>query len=118
MATIKQSQAIAAVEGTKGNHTDIAKALGCSRAHISKLRDKWPKFDKAVQDAKEARIDWVESRLDDKINDGDTTAIIFFLKTQGKSRGYVERTETDVTSNGESLGDSLTKAIDKVYGSS
>jgi hypothetical protein len=36
---------------------------------------------------------WIEDENLKDANDGDTTAIIFFLKTQGKERGYVERQE-------------------------
>jgi len=35
----------------------------------------------------------VESKLLKLIDDGNPQAIMFFLKTQGKHRGYTERTE-------------------------
>lgn len=41
-----------------------------------------------VQEARDARLDFAEGKLDEKIDNGDTAALIFFLKTQGRSRGY------------------------------
>ena len=49
----------------------------------------------------ESSVDLAESKLIEAIKDGNLTAIIFFLKTQGKSRGYSERSEHDLTSDGE-----------------
>ena len=46
-----------------------------------------------MHEARESMLDTAEATLYDKIAAGDTTALIFFLKTEGKSRGYVERQE-------------------------
>ena len=42
-------------------------------------------------------IDFAESQLHKQIRDGNSTATIFFLKTKGKKRGYVERQEIEAT---------------------
>lgn len=90
---ITLDEALKAVKGTKGNQTEIARNLRCNHSNVTHLKKKWATFNKAVQEAKEARIDWYESRLDERAEKGDIAAIIFFLKTQGKDRGYIERQE-------------------------
>jgi hypothetical protein len=49
-----------------------------------------PDFKQRVEEIRSHNVDIVESKLYEKINAGDTTAIIFYLKTQGRSRGYAE----------------------------
>ena len=46
-----------------------------------------------LTEAREDTLDFVESKLMKAIDDGNVTAMIFFLKTRGKSRGYSERSE-------------------------
>ena len=55
------------------------------------------KFRDKVNDVNEGLIDHVESRLMQKINELDTTSIIFFLKCKGKARGYTERSEIELS---------------------
>ena len=58
---------------------------------------KWLKedadFKRAVDEIQEVTLDTVESALFNRIKNGDTTAMIFYLKTRGKRRGYIERQE-------------------------
>lgn len=79
-------------------------SLACQQANIGRttyyvwLKEN-PAFKENVENIKEGAIDFAESKLMQQIQNGNTTAILFFLKTQGKERGYVERTEQDVTVN-------------------
>lgn len=61
----------------------------------------WMKEDeeyrKQVEEMQELALDTVENHLMLNIKDGDTTAAIFYLKTKGKKRGYIERTEIDTS---------------------
>ena len=75
-----------------GNLSTAAKSLSVDRATLYKWIEQ-EGLEEAVIEGRNTRIDFVESKLDQKINSVDTTAIIFFLKTQGKNRGYVERQE-------------------------
>ena len=77
------------------NVSATCSAVGISRMHFYRMRKKNEKFAEGLSDIYEAMIDNVESKLLSKINDGDTTALIFFLKTKGKARGYVEKVELD-----------------------
>ena len=70
-------------------------ALKISRKTFYKYKKERPQLAEQLEEAYEAIIDNAESKLLSKINDGDTTALIFYLKTKGKSRGYVEKIETE-----------------------
>lgn len=72
---------------------------GITRACYYKWRDSDPKFKERAEEIEEETIDIVESKLFSAINNDDLTAIIFYLKTKGKKRGYVERVEQDVNVN-------------------
>jgi len=50
-------------------------------------------FAEEVYNQKEELIDYVESKLISNIKDGERASIMFFLKTQAKHRGYIEKQE-------------------------
>ncbi len=56
-------------------------------------------FKKVCDDIKEDTVDSVESKLFQAIGDGNITAIIFYLKTHAKDRGYIETIDTNVNVN-------------------
>jgi len=77
-------------------------SLACKNTGLSSTQHyEWMAADEeyklAVEKVREMVIDFAESKLHQNINKGDTTSIIFFLKTQGKTRGYVEKTELSHT---------------------
>lgn len=88
------SKAIAqALEETLGNVSAAASKLQVSRQAIYKRMAKEPALREAQADATERFLDLAEAALISQVKDGNMTAIIFTLKTKGKRRGWVERTE-------------------------
>ena len=74
-------------------------ALGISRQAFYVRKNGDPELRARLEEAEESIIDFAESKLVEAIGDGDMTAIIFFLKTKGKKRGYGEKVENDVSIN-------------------
>ena len=68
-------------------------ALNIDRSTFYDWRSKYPELGEKLKDVEEGLIDFAETRLYEKVNDGDLTAIIFYLKTKGKKRGYIEGQE-------------------------
>ena len=93
--TIKKGSFLKALEETHGNITDACSASNVSRSAYYDWMEKDKEFKVTVDDIVEGVIDHVESKLFENINKNDTTSIIFFLKTRGKKRGYVERQEIE-----------------------
>ena len=91
------SEMAEAIKKGKGILSAAATVLGCTRQTVAAYIERYPTVKAAHDEARESTIDFVESRLLKNIDSGDTTAMIFYLKTQGKKRGYVERQETELT---------------------
>lgn len=88
------------------------KAAGISRATYYIWRDADPAFKEACMEAYEERKDFAESILLEKIREKDTPSVLFFLKTQAKDRGYVERVET-TGKDGEALKNEVEFKVDE-----
>jgi len=72
--------------------------VACKKADIPRSTYyKWLKEDEAfaieVRDIENVALDFAESQLHKQIAADSTAATIFYLKTKGKKRGYVERQE-------------------------
>lgn len=81
----------------------IAENIGVnySRQAIAKRIASSPELQKILDDVTEETIDVAECRLQELIASGNVTAILFYLRTKGKHRGYTERQElTGVTETG------------------
>ena len=84
---------IAAINEAQGYVTKASDILGIARKTFYVYLKKYQTAQDALDDAREKRHEWVESKLMKAIKDDNLTAIIFYLKTQAKHLGYVERQE-------------------------
>lgn len=96
--TIKQ-----AIENSGGFVSVASRQLNCTRKTIYNYLDKYPELKEALQDIKEQYLDMAEAKLIEKIRAGATPELLFYLKTQGKSRGYIEKQQLDLSSNDEQI---------------
>lgn len=76
-------------------------SIACSKAEVSReTHYRWyredPDYKSSVDNVKNICLDFVESKLFEQIRENNTTSTIFYLKTQGKNRGYIERQEVDL----------------------
>lgn len=86
-------QIIAALAASGGINLGAAMKLGCSPSTIGNYIAKYPEIATALEEITSNTLDLAETQLIAKIGEGNMTAIIFYLKTKGKARGYIERVE-------------------------
>ena len=82
-----------ALESSLGVVTSACKSVGIGRTTHYLWMETDPEYKKAVDDLQNVALDYAESKLHSQIKKENPTAIIFYLKTKGKKRGYVERQE-------------------------
>ena len=81
------------VTSSGGMIATVARRLGVSRKTVYSYKSRWATVEQALQEERDEMLDFTESQLWKQVAEGNTTAIIFALKCQGKERGWVERQE-------------------------
>lgn len=99
MKTNKKQQTkkalLEALEKSLGVITSACKIVGVDRGTFYRYYNEDPEFKKAVKDIDNVSLDFVESKLFKQIESGNVAATIFYLKTKGKNRGYIEKQQIE-----------------------
>ena len=105
-----------ALEKSLGVVTTACKIVDCNRSTLYKYYNNDQDFKASVDELQNLTLDFAESQLHQQIKDGNTTATIFYLKTKGKKRGYVERKEVEMTAevSTSKLSNEARKKIDDI----
>lgn len=82
-----------ALEKSLGVVTTACKKVNVARSTFYKWLTEDKEFEVAVNDMDNIALDFAESSLHRQILSGIPSSTIFYLKTRGKKRGYIERTE-------------------------
>ncbi len=93
-----------ALQEARGVISDAAESLGCSRQTIYNRISREKSLREAHGDAMEGLKDIAEQALYHQIEAGNITAIIFFLKTRGRDRGYGNEPSTKLDVHIQSEG--------------
>jgi len=97
--TKKKSAVLTSYEKSFGNISVTCKTVGISRETFYRWLKEDPKFKAKIEEVDESNIDFAETTLLKNIREGKETSLIFYLKTKGKKRGYIETVDSNVTVN-------------------
>jgi hypothetical protein len=88
--TLKKAAMLEALEKSLGVVTTAAKSIGITReSHYEWMRND-ENYKAKVLSLADVALDFAESQLHKQILNGEVSSTIFYLKTKGKKRGYIE----------------------------
>ena len=96
---INKNRMIEALEKSLGIVTTACKKVGISRQTHYRWTEEDEAYKIAVDSISDIALDFAESQLHKQIQEGNSTSTIFYLKTKGKKRGYIEKSEVDMNAN-------------------
>lgn len=91
----RKARLLKELENSRGIISNACANAGCSRNTYYEYVNDDEEFAQKVREVTEAQIDIVEAALLRSIAKGEVASIIFYLKTKGKERGYVEKVEVE-----------------------
>jgi len=92
---ITNKQLIETLYKNGGIYAHAARQLGISKQAIHERIKNDPQIAEAYEDACEETLDLAEYELIKLIKAGNIRAIIFYLRTKGKKRGYTENPQVE-----------------------
>lgn len=93
----RKKEMLKALEKTLGVVTTACNMINISReTHYNWLKTD-PEYADKVEQLENISLDFAEAKLYKLIEQGETAAVIFFLKTKGKRRGYIEKVQTELS---------------------
>jgi hypothetical protein len=93
---VQKQAMLQALEKTLGVVTSACKAADIPRSTHYDWMKSDPEYAAKVEDIHDIALDFAESQLHKQISNGEISSTIFYLKTKGKKRGYIEKTESEV----------------------
>jgi hypothetical protein len=87
-STVKPDQALAVIRECKGVLADAARSLGMARSSLLRMCQNNSRLARELKNQRETFVDRCEVKLAERVELGDTRAIIYALSTVGRNRGY------------------------------
>ncbi len=100
-----------ALEKSMGIVSKACEIAKLDRSTFYKYYNDDEQFKNDVDNMQEYVLDFAESKLLENIKDKKETSIIFYLKTKGRKRGYVEKQDVDITTKGKEVNIPLTNWV-------
>ena len=97
-----------ALEKSMGIVTTACKKSELSRQTYYRYMEEDAEFKKQAESVQDIALDFVESKLFENIQDKKEASIIFYMKTKGKKRGYIEKQEHDLNIKGNAAAVNIT----------
>jgi len=91
---ILKERLLEALEVSLGVVTEACKNAEVSRKTFYQYCNEDVDFKSAVDEIQDVALDFAEGALHKQIKNGVPSSTMFYLKTKGKKRGYIERTES------------------------
>jgi hypothetical protein len=88
-----------ALKNSCGLQASAGRMVGISQSAVSQRISSSPYLQGVVKEVKEQFLDICETELRKHIYKGNLVALIFYLKTQGKHRGFNEKQELEIDAN-------------------
>lgn len=109
---VRKSALAKALRANYGIISAAARSIGCSRETASRCVSKWPELRAIIESVREEACDEAEVGLRELIAARNVAAIIFTLKTLGRTRGYTSRYEVTGADGGPVAVVDVTKLTD------